>query len=87
MGRCPQEVCKLPKERQRLVFSDNQITLKDVQDELVNERIIKDTSDLRETFEIRARCFHMLKVCEFDVCRKLTERYTFPNCGQLRQKG
>eukprot|EP00435_Cladocopium_sp_Y103_P034639 s1626_g9.t1 len=66
---------KLPKDRQRLVYSDNQFSLTDVQEELVNERPIKDATDLRETLEIRARCFHMLKVCEFEVCRKLTERY------------
>lgn len=39
------------------------------------ERPIRDARDLRETLEIRARCFQMLKVCEFETCRRLTERH------------
>ena len=67
---------KLPQDRQRLVYSDNnELSVKTVQDELVAERSIRDVTDLRETLEIRARCFQMLKVCEFEVCRKVTERY------------
>lgn len=66
---------KLPKNKQRLVFANNEFSVKSVQEDLVAERPIRDATELRETLEIRARCFHMLKVCEFEVCRKLTERY------------
>ena len=66
---------KLPKSKQRLVFANNEFSVKSVQEDLVAERPIRDATELRETLEIRARCFHMLKVCEFEVCRKLTERY------------
>ena len=66
---------KLPKDRQRLVYANDEISVKSVQEDLVTEKPIRDATDLRETLEIRARCFHMLKVCEFETCRKLTERY------------
>ena len=39
------------------------------------ERPIRDARDLRETLETRARCFQMLKVCESETCRRLTERH------------
>ena len=36
---------------------------------------IDDASDLREVLDIRGRTFHMTRACEYETCRRLTERY------------
>ena len=65
---------RLPKDKQELVYSNDRITVKSKTDEMPKMEII-DAADMREILEIRARAFHMAKVCDFETCRQLTERY------------
>ena len=65
---------RLPKDKQELVYSNDRITVKSKTDEMPKMEII-DATDMREILEIRARAFHMAKVCDFETCRQLTERY------------
>ena len=66
---------KLPRDRQELVYHDNKLTVKKDDEELSGHVEIGDQTDLREVLEVRARAFHMTRVCPYESCRLLTERY------------
>ena len=64
-----------PKERQQLVYGDSGVELKTKEDELEHIVKIQDLADLTEILDIRARAFHMAKVCNFIACKLLTDKY------------
>ena len=64
-----------PKERQQLVYGDSGVELKSKEDELEHVVKIKDLADLTEVLDVRARAFHMAKVCNFIAARLLTDKY------------
>ena len=66
---------KLPRDKQELVYTGSKVTVKQKDEELPPVMEVYDASDLREVLDIRARTFHMIMVCEYEVCRQLTERY------------
>ena len=66
---------KLPKDRQELVYQDNKVTVKSQAEEKSWQVEVEDARDLREVLDVRARAFHMTKVCPYETCRALTEIY------------
>ena len=65
---------KLPKEKE-VVVAGTKLNIKKETEDIELNLHIDDATDVREVLEIRARAFHMAKVCDFETCRKITERF------------
>ena len=66
---------KLTQDRQEVILEGSKLGTKKKPEVLETNMKIEDAMDVREVLEIRARAFHMAKVCDFETCRKITERY------------
>ena len=65
---------KLPKDK-KVVVAGTKLDIKKKMEDLELNLNIEDATNVREVLEIRARAFHMAKVCDFKTCRKITEKY------------
>ena len=66
---------KLPKDHQELVTIGERVVIKNKDTEISVQVDISEPMDMRECLDVRGKAFHMCKICNYEICRQLTERY------------